>query len=124
MYLFGKTRTVPMMHGSGMGRYYQLGYYRPNQAYDRSIIRGRTTLRRSADLRGLGMADATSTANDILNAAAPATTDYTTPLLILGGVAAVGLLFLRKGSGASDKKKIARLAAQRALASRQLKELT
>src|SRR5262249_32951164 len=50
--------------------------------------------------------------------------DSTTTSLLLGGAAVIGLgwLLLRGRRGGSDKKRIARLAAQRALASRSLKE--
>jgi len=119
MYLFGKTRTVPMMAGP-VGKYYQLGYYRPNQAYDRSIIRGRTSLYRSADLRGLGD-DTTTAATSLLS-----TPVQVSPGLLLGGLAALGAAFYLFGAKRGPQmraKKIARLSSQRASLSKRIKEL-
>jgi hypothetical protein len=96
-----------------------LGAYRPNQGMNRvysgyAALQGLgappvlsiPAMQRVVPLRGLGQ-DASSI----------------TPLL-LGGAAVLGLglLLFRGRRGGNDKKRIARLAAQRALAGRSLKE--
>lgn len=91
-----------------LGRYYQLGrarglgdYYRPNQAYDRGVFRGRTSL-----TPHLGALDTSSSL-----------------VWIAAGAAAIaGILWLAKPSR-STSRKVAQLAARRALASKALREL-
>jgi len=87
-----------------LGKYYQLGYYRPSQAYDRSVVRGRTSLRRSADLRGIG--DDVTDSPDSQPLIAPVTIN---PWLLLG-IGAVGFWLTGIKTGPIIKKKrVARL---------------
>ena len=78
-----------------------MGYYRPNQAFDRGVIRGR--------LSGLGQ---TSALSSIPSWA----------WLAGGGALALLFLFPAKGGGRT-KRKIARAAAARVRADEQLKAL-
>lgn len=99
-----------------------LGFYRPNQAMNR-VYSG------YASLKGLGAPPVFSiaqlkTVRPLAGLGQSVTGSISTPML-LGGAALLGLgalfLFRRKG-GSSDKKRIARLAAQRALATKALRE--
>jgi len=97
-----------------------LGAYRPNQAMNR-VYSGYA-------MSGLGAPPVFSIAQ--LKAVRPLrgmgafgdTGDPTTWLV--GGAALLGLgwLFLRKRGGGGDKRRIARLASQRAIATRELRE--
>jgi len=105
-------------HYLTLSRYYQLGaaspralgdYYRPNQAYDRGVFRGRTDL-----VPHLGQ---------LPDLSQPVSVQPN--LLLWGGLAALAAVWLwgAKSGPELKKRRLARMAAQRSRLSERIKEL-